>query len=187
MKIHGCLLKKTLMITALSGHLLAQTSKQQTQSTPESFGDFIQEQQRNVGFGSPDVSIGVEAQLIGVKPIPSEWDWEPMHARIARQLAGDNIHVIEKCRSGNCGHLAILAHLKCEPEGICVYSVSSEFRVRVKPLRILEMNPVFAAVWSAPAYDCGIVKRDNIKHVLEIVDEVTSVFCLYYNQGRLMH
>jgi hypothetical protein len=55
------------------------------------------------------------------------------------------------------------------------------------PLRILGMKPVFAAVWSAPAYDYGIVKRDNVRHVLEIIDEVTSVFCLYYNQGRLMH
>ena len=132
-------------------------------------------------------SIGIDAQLIGVKPIPNEWDWEPMRARIARQLTGDSIHVIDKCRSGNCGQLAILAHLKCEPEGTCVYAVSSEFRVRAKPLRIMQMNPVFAAVWSAPAYDYGIVKRDNIKHVLEIVDEVTSLFCLYYNQGRLMH
>jgi hypothetical protein len=185
MQLQGCL-PKILMITALSGTLLAQKSKQQTQST-ESFRDFIQEEQRNVGFGSPDVSIGIDAQLIGVKPIPNEWDWEPMRARIARQLTGDSIHVIDKCRSGNCGQLAILAHLKCEPEGTCVYAVSSEFRVRAKPLRIMQMNPVFAAVWSAPAYDYGIVKRDNIKHVLEIVDEVTSLFCLYYNQGRLMH
>jgi hypothetical protein len=174
------LLAVFLASCALNAQQVTQRERPKLTETGEKFVDFVHQMQRNVGFGSPRVSLAVTAQLLGVKHIPADWGYEQIRTRVEHDLQKNNIQVVKGCTEGNCGALAISANVKCGSGELCVYSVSSQFLVQCKPLRLPGQEPVFAAVWSASPWDYGIVSRTNLASIFSIIDELADSFSLYY-------
>jgi hypothetical protein len=149
----------------------------------ESFMEFMDETQRNIGYGRPDVALAVVAQVLGLKNIPHDWDYEVLRSRVERDLRKRNIEVIQGCTAGNCGALAIHINAHCGDAGFCVFCVSAEFQTQVKPLRLPNLTPISAAVWTAPNYDYGVVRTNDLGNALSRVDEIAELFSNYYMVG----
>jgi hypothetical protein len=145
--------------------------------------EFMDQTQRNVGYGRPDVALAVVAQVLGLKNVPHEWDYDPLRSRVESDLRKRNIRVVQGCREGNCGALAIHINAHCGDAGFCVFCLSAEFQSQVKPLRLPDLKPISAAVWTAPNYDYGVVRTKDLGSILTRVDEVADLFSTYYMHG----
>ena len=181
-----------LLLWGLLATVEVAKSQQASRSDPpkltpagQEFVRFLRDQQRNVGFGSPVVSVGAIGQILGVKPAGRELD--KLQERVEQGLKKNDIRVVKSCTDGNCGSLQIWVSVKCGNGESCPYSVAGAFSLKCQPLRLPDLRPSPAFVWGGPTWDFGVVSRQRIGDVLSIVDELVDAFStLYYKPGKEM-
>ncbi len=183
-----------LLLSGLLATVGLAKSQQSSHSGPpkltpagQEFVRFMREQQKNVGFGSPAVSVGAISQILGVKVQPAGWELDKLRERVERDLRKNNIQVVKSCTDGNCGILQIWSAVKCGGGEFCAYSVSGSFSIQCQPLRLPDLRPSSAAVWGGPTWDYGVVSRQKLADVLSVIDELVDAFgTLYYKPGQEM-